>query len=49
MKKVINIILICVSGIIFAGCTDNQRVKHFGGSEEIQLKPNEKLIDLERQ
>lgn len=30
----------------FLSCTDNQRARKFGGKEEIQLKPNEKLINI---
>lgn len=31
---------------IFSSCTENQRARKFGGKEEIQLKPNEVLINV---
>jgi hypothetical protein len=42
MKKIIIIAL----GITIISCTDNQRAKTFGGSEEIELKKNEVLINM---
>lgn len=44
MKKIILTIL--VSSTILVGCTKNQRVRQFGGTEEIVLKPNEKLLNI---
>ena len=31
---------------IFPSCTENQRARKFGGKDEIQLKPNEVLINV---
>ena len=30
----------------FYSCTENTRVKHFGGKQEISLKPHEKLMNI---
>lgn len=32
--------------LLIYSCTDNARAKRFGGSEEITLKPNEKLLNV---
>ena len=32
--------------IISTSCTENQKARKFGGKEEIQLKPNEVLINV---
>ena len=42
MKKLF-IILILISTLI--SCTDNQRARKFGGTEEIKLGPNEELLN----
>ena len=43
MKK----ILLTLSLItLLYSCTDNQRAKNFGGTEEIQLKPNEVVLNV---
>jgi len=31
---------------IFASCTDNQRARSYGGTEEIKLEPGEKFINI---
>jgi hypothetical protein len=41
MKKMMAIVL-----ILFCGCTDNQRVKNFGGTSMKQLQKNEKLVNV---
>ena len=38
--------ILLVMCCFLSSCTDNQRAKNFGGKEEIQLKPNEKLINI---
>lgn len=43
MKKLISFLLLLVS---FASCTENQRVKAFGGKGEIHLAPNCKLENV---
>ena len=43
MKKLLTLLL----GVaVFASCTQNQRAKHFGGTEEIQLKKNEIVLGV---
>ena len=32
--------------ILLSSCTQNKRTRTFGGKEEIQLKPNEKLMNI---
>lgn len=49
MKNLILFILIFISCLIWSiniSCTKNQRVRTFGGKEEITIKPNEKLINI---
>jgi len=43
MKK---LIFIAIATLGLASCTDNQRAKHWGGTEEIQLKPNEVVLNV---
>jgi hypothetical protein len=43
MKK---LIFIAIAAVGLASCTDNQRAKHWGGTEEIQLKPNEVVLNV---
>jgi hypothetical protein len=43
MKK---LIFITITTLGLASCTDNQRAKHWGGTEEIQLKPNEVVLNV---
>jgi hypothetical protein len=43
MKK---LIFIAIAALSLASCTDNQRAKHWGGTEEIQLKPNEVVLNV---
>ena len=38
--------ILLVMCCFLSSCTENQRAKNFGGKEEIQLKPNEKLINI---
>lgn len=42
MYKLIVIIILS----ILISCTDNQRTKHFGGTQTIKLEPNEKFVNL---
>lgn len=42
MKKLV--LLASMACLILAGCTENQRVRNFGGTMEINLQPGEKLI-----
>lgn len=43
MKK---LIFIAIAALGMASCTDNQRARHWGGTEEIQLKPNEVVLNV---
>ena len=42
MKKLLTII--ARSSLL--SCTDNQRARNFGGTETVELKPNEKFINI---
>lgn len=42
MKKIIIATLI----LFVSSCTENEMVKQFGGTMEIQMQPNEKLINI---
>jgi hypothetical protein len=43
MKKLFIIAIVAISTV---SCTDNQLAKHFGGTEEIKLKPNEIVLNV---
>jgi len=43
MKK---ILIVAITLLAFASCTDNQRAREFGGTETIKLEPNEKFINI---
>lgn len=42
-EKILIVLTIC---LLTLSCTDNQRAKTWGGKGVIQLKPNERLINL---
>lgn len=44
MKKLF--LLLTISIALLSSCTKNQRARNFGGTEEIKMKPNEKLINV---
>lgn len=37
---------ICLVAAIFAGCTDNSAARKWGGTEDLQLPPNEILLGV---
>jgi hypothetical protein len=43
MKK---LIFIAIATLGLASCTDNQRAKHWGGTEEIKLNTNEIVLNV---
>ena len=43
MKKVI--LSVCI-GLTLISCTDNQLARRFGGTEEVELKPNEVVLNV---
>lgn len=42
MKKVV----ICLLSLMLFSCTSNEMAKQFGGTQTIELKPNEKLLNI---
>lgn len=49
MKRVLLTgIIMMVTGIILlvASCTDNERARRFGGTEQVELKPNEVVLNV---
>jgi hypothetical protein len=46
MKNSIPLIILCSLALLF-GCTENHRVKHWGGIMDINLPRNEKLVSVE--
>ena len=43
MKKIL-IILICVVGMVLASCTEQQRVRNFGGTMTINVEPGQEVM-----
>ena len=43
MKK---LIFITIATLSLVSCTDNVRARHFGGTEELKLKPNEVVLNV---
>lgn len=43
MKRVL---IFSVLAIKLAACTDNQKARQWGGTEEVRLKPNEVLLGI---
>ena len=43
MKKTLFLIL---SVVLLSSCTDNQRARKFGGTERIELDPNQRLVNI---
>ena len=37
---------LAVVALAVVSCTDNVRARHFGGTEEIKLKPNEVVLNV---
>lgn len=49
MKKILLIMLLlaaCTGVCLLQSCTENARTRTFGGTEEVQLKPNEVLVNI---
>ncbi len=43
MKK---IFVIAIAAMSLVSCTDNERARRFGGTEEVKLKPNEVVLNV---
>jgi uncharacterized lipoprotein YehR (DUF1307 family) len=43
MKKIFVIVIAAMS---LASCTENERARRFGGVEEVELKPNEVVLNV---
>jgi uncharacterized lipoprotein YehR (DUF1307 family) len=43
MKK---IFVIAIAAMSLASCTENERARRFGGVEEVELKPNEVVLNV---
>lgn len=43
MKKIL-IILICVVGMVLTSCTEQQRVRNFGGTMTINVEPGQEVM-----
>lgn len=39
-------IVLLVTSMLVSSCTDNQRAKNFGGTQEVKLGPNEKFVNI---
>jgi uncharacterized protein YcfL len=43
MKKLLGLLLVL---FMFVGCTDNQRVKKYGGTQKIELESGQRLVNV---
>lgn len=43
MKK---LLILAITAIAFTSCTENQRAKNFGGTANVNLEPNRKLVTV---
>lgn len=43
MKK---LFVIAIAALSLTSCTDNERARRFGGTEEVSLKPNEVVLNI---
>lgn len=43
MKK---LFILAIAAIAFTSCTENQRAKSFGGTANVNLEPNRKLVTV---
>ena len=43
MKK---LMMVLVAMVVMSSCTENVRARHFGGTETLALKPNEKVLNV---
>ena len=41
-----NLVAILVTMVVMSSCTENVRARHFGGTETLALKPNEKVLNV---
>jgi hypothetical protein len=44
MKKLMMILGVMM--VVMSSCTENVRARHFGGTETLALKPNEKVLNV---
>jgi hypothetical protein len=44
MKKLMMILVAMV--VVMSSCTENVRARHWGGTETLTLKPNEKVLNV---
>jgi hypothetical protein len=40
------LMMILVTMVVMSSCTENVRARHFGGTETLALKPNEKVLNV---
>lgn len=40
------VVLTAVIGLLFIGCTENVRARHFGGTETIQLEAGARVVNV---
>ena len=44
MKKLL--LILSIASVSLVACTDNQRARTYGGTEEVSLKPNEVVLNV---
>ena len=45
MKKIIGFLMVIVT-VMLMSCTQNQRVKHFGGTGNVDVEPGYKVVNV---
>lgn len=46
MKIIISTLAVILAASMFSSCTANTRAKNWGGKETIEIKPNERVVNL---
>lgn len=45
-RFILSMVILMAAIIVPGGCNDNMMARQYGGSERIELKPNQKLINI---
>jgi hypothetical protein len=46
MKKIFGLLMISIIAIMLMSCTENQRAKSWGGTADVNVEPNHKVVNV---